>query len=509
MTGKNPQIACLRQLANGNAPENRQPRYPLSLTETVVIGRDPRCNLVLDPLLYRAVSRRHAEVSPILGFDSSNDSQFWQICDLGSANGTFVNGQRIKGCQVLKVGDHIALGQDGPEFVFEFQPAIDPSLRQSPQSTVPRKSISTRPAPIPPPSKKLAPTQPPPRPVPQPSTPSTAQKNVNLPPVPKNHSLRPTTSPSSRLPRPEAEQVSLTQLFPIFSTGRYLTHKAYLLPGGITVAFVVSLFLSVGNSVRFNQLLAAYLAGAAYYFIYQLCGKRKPWWLLVGTAATTVLILLSPILDGFVYVFRDLLPGSLPENNSTVGFPILLIKMFFGAGLMEELLKALPVLALYLLGRRLRSPWREQLGVWEPLDGILLGSAAAVGFTLMETLGQYVPEIYKANLTAGEGAAQLASLQLLIPRVLGSVAGHMAYSGYLGYFIGLSVLRSRRRWRILGVGYLTASALHALWNVTGALSPVLLAVVGVLSYAFLAAAILKARELSPTRSQNFATRFYQ
>ncbi len=151
----------------------------------MVIGRDPRCNVVLDPLLYRAVSRRHAEVSPILGFDSSNGSQFWQICDLGSANGTFVNGQRIKGCQVLKVGDHIVLGQDGPEFIFEFQVAIDPSPRQSPQSTVPRKSISTQPAPIPPPSKKLAPTQPPPRPISQPSTPSTSQKTLICPQFPK------------------------------------------------------------------------------------------------------------------------------------------------------------------------------------------------------------------------------------------------------------------------------------------------------------------------------------
>jgi RsiW-degrading membrane proteinase PrsW (M82 family) len=65
--------------------------------------------------------------------------------------------------------------------------------------------------------------------------------------------------------------------------------------------------------------------------------------------------------------------------------------MFFGAGLMEELLKALPVLGLYFLGRLLYSPWRERIGVWEPLDGILLGTASAVGFTLLETLGQYVP----------------------------------------------------------------------------------------------------------------------
>jgi RsiW-degrading membrane proteinase PrsW (M82 family) len=85
----------------------------------------------------------------------------------------------------------------------------------------------------------------------------------------------------------------------------------------------------------------------------------------------------------------------------------------------------------------------------------------------------------------------------------------MADSGYFGYFIGLSVLRPRQRWQILAVGYFSAAALHALWNSTGLFSGLLLAVVGVLSYAFLTAAILKARLLSPTRSQNFATRFLE
>lgn len=98
----------------------------------------------------------------------------------------------------------------------------------------------------------------------------------------------------------------------------------------------------------------------------------------------------------------------------------------------------------------------------------------------------------------GEGVGELVGLQLLIPRILGSVAGHMAYSGYLGYFIGLSVLKPSRRWQIISIGYLSAAALHALWNATGMISPLVLALVGVLSYAFLTAAILKARALSPT-----------
>lgn len=102
-------------------------------------------------------------------------------------------------------------------------------------------------------------------------------------------------------------------------------------------------------------------------------------------------------------------------------------------------------------------------------------------------------------------AGELLGLQLLIPRILGLVAGHMAYSGYFGYFIGLSVLKPSRRWRILAIGYLSAATLHALWNATGIFNILVLAIVGVTSYAFLAAAILKARALSPNRTSNFAT----
>ena len=271
----------------------------------------------------------------------------------------------------------------------------------------------------------------------------------------------------------------------------------------------MSLFVAVGNPPAFNFLLSAYLAGAAYYFIYQLCGKHKPWWVLLGTALATVLILLSPLLIGFILVFREILPGRLPAEGEQISFLPFLIRMFFGAGLMEELLKALPVLGAMLLGNLLKNPWRDRIGVWEPLDGILLGSASAVSFTLLETLGQYVPHIIQnVTLQAGPEAGQLVGLQLLIPRILGSAAGHMAYSGYLGYFIGLSALKPTKRWQILGVGYFSASALHALWNASGAVSVLLLALVGVLSYAFLVAAILKARALSPNREQNFATRIF-
>jgi RsiW-degrading membrane proteinase PrsW (M82 family) len=453
-------IAYLRLISHRATATPQQQTFSLSSVSPVLVGRDFRCQIVLDALVYRSVSRRHIEISAIAGV-GDDGKPLWQICDLNSRNGTFVNRERLQGCKVLRSGDHIGLGQNGPEFVFEFDPGI---------SEQPGLGIAAS-------AQELYSTAPP-----------------------------PVRRPTSRSP----DSVSLTQLFPILSTGRELTRKAYLLPAAITILYVVLLFLAIGNSFAFNFLLASYLAGAAYYFVYQLCGKHKPWWIIVAMMVTTALLLISPVLDLFVFVFHRLLPGDLSGTNSQTNPLILFVKMFFGAGLMEEVLKAVPVMMALWIGTRLKAPWRQQVGVWEPLDGILLGAASAVGFSLMETLGVYVPATYKTAIAQmGPDAAQLAGLQLLIPRVLGLVAGHMAYSGYLGYFIGLSMLRRRQRRLILGVGLLTASVLHTLWNAAGMINPVFLAVIGSVSYAFLGAAILKARSLSPTRSQNFATRFLQ
>lgn len=455
MPGQTSEQAILRQLPGANQAEQRRLCYPLSLTEVVTLGRDLQCHIVLDTRQYATVSRRHAELCP--GSVSPSGSPIWWVCDLGSANGTFVNGVRLLGPQELRSGDRIQLGEGGPEFMFEWQPLTQP---------------------IP----------------------------LCLPPV------QPAAAPMATTARTGAvsDPVTISQLFPILSTGRDLHRKAYLVPGIVTISFVVMLFASVGSPISFNLLLAAYLSIAAYYFVYQLCGKHKPWWVLMGVGAATILLLQSPLLPLFILIFRQILPGNVSPDNAISNFALVLVQMFFGAGLMEELLKALPVLGAWWLGTRLRPPWRERVGVWEPLDGILLGTASAVGFTLIETLGQYVPEaIQTATVHSGEGAGELAGLQLLIPRILGLVAGHMAYTGYLGYFIGLSVLKPAQRWLILAMGYLSASGLHALWNTSGAVSVVLLAMVGVMSYAFLGAAILKARALSPTRSQNFATRFFE
>lgn len=66
---------------------------------SLVIGRDPSAGIVLDD---SEVSRRHASISA--GPDAP------AIEDLGSTNGTFVNGERIEGSRPLQAGDRLRIG---------------------------------------------------------------------------------------------------------------------------------------------------------------------------------------------------------------------------------------------------------------------------------------------------------------------------------------------------------------------------------------------------------------
>lgn len=417
----------------------------LATSHSVVIGRDVTCQIILDSQ-YQSVSKQHLEIRSM----ATHSQTVWQISDLGSANGTYVNGNRLQSSQALNHGDRIRLGKNGPEFMFECSAAAPARLPGG--AIVPYSGGELRPS----------------------------------------------------------------EVLPAMSKDFF--KKSYFVPGIITVIYTVLFFVTSSSSSIcpaslfnpfgfplscYNILLGQYLALAAFYVVYRQCGKPKPWWILVGAGLTTVVLLITPLFDLFSILFREYLPGNV-EAGQSGSFVEEFIKMFFGAGLMEELLKAVPVFLALYLGRQLSSPLRERVGVWEPLDGILLGAASAIGFVLIETLGQYVPmQIVQSGETAG--------VALLIPRIVSSIAGHIAWSGYFGYFIGLAVLKPQQRWKLLGIGYLTSAVAHALWNSIDTLSQtlgayiVLQSLVGIISYMLLMGAIVRARRISPNRAQNFAT----
>jgi serine phosphatase RsbU (regulator of sigma subunit) len=67
--------------------------------ETTVLGRAPECQIQLDSNM---VSRRHAQVV--------REGNVFYVEDLGSGNGTFLNGKRIAGRTPLKSDDRLKLG---------------------------------------------------------------------------------------------------------------------------------------------------------------------------------------------------------------------------------------------------------------------------------------------------------------------------------------------------------------------------------------------------------------
>jgi pSer/pThr/pTyr-binding forkhead associated (FHA) protein len=58
-----------------------------------VLGRARTCDVTVDD---PSVSRQHAELRP--------EGEGWLVADLGSTNGTFVNGRRIQTAPLHEVG---------------------------------------------------------------------------------------------------------------------------------------------------------------------------------------------------------------------------------------------------------------------------------------------------------------------------------------------------------------------------------------------------------------------
>lgn len=122
--------------------------FPLE-KEEILLGRDLANDI---PISDPEVSRRHAR------FIMQGESIM--VEDLGSTNGTFLNGQRISSAQQLRVGDVITLGED---IVLAFE-----QVGYDPDATVVSSQADLTAQSVPEPAPAYQP-QPTPRPVPQPT----------------------------------------------------------------------------------------------------------------------------------------------------------------------------------------------------------------------------------------------------------------------------------------------------------------------------------------------------
>jgi pSer/pThr/pTyr-binding forkhead associated (FHA) protein len=104
--------------------------YPLE-GEQLIIGRDSSNNVAINDA---EISRKHSRLS----FQGGK----YVLEDLGSTNGTFVNGQRLAGPVVLKPGDVVSLGE---QIVLMYD-----AINIDPGATIasPRQSVRVTPPPV-------------------------------------------------------------------------------------------------------------------------------------------------------------------------------------------------------------------------------------------------------------------------------------------------------------------------------------------------------------------------
>jgi len=101
-------------------PPNAVPVNHTLTTGTHTLGRGASCSF---PIKDRFLSRHHAEITLV--------SDRWVLKDCGSANGTFVNGERVQREVPLSPGDRITLGDTEVAFHGSSSPVSDLSVHDS------------------------------------------------------------------------------------------------------------------------------------------------------------------------------------------------------------------------------------------------------------------------------------------------------------------------------------------------------------------------------------------
>jgi pSer/pThr/pTyr-binding forkhead associated (FHA) protein len=81
--------------------ENGTPTRAVAIAGSIVIGRSAQAEVVIDDSF---ASEFHARIGP-------TGAGTLRVLDLGSTNGTFVNGERITSPTPLGIGDQIRIGQ--------------------------------------------------------------------------------------------------------------------------------------------------------------------------------------------------------------------------------------------------------------------------------------------------------------------------------------------------------------------------------------------------------------
>jgi RsiW-degrading membrane proteinase PrsW (M82 family) len=228
----------------------------------------------------------------------------------------------------------------------------------------------------------------------------------------------------------------------------------------LAVLIVAAQFAAAVGLVLVNRpIIAVYvvlsvfpaLAFAAYVWKVDVT-MQEPLELLVVTFSLGFLFagfaaVLNSAFSGFFMQFAR--PGAAP----LVAFLAPALYFFLVVGPVEETVKWLAI-RLYAF----RSDRFDAV-----IDGAVYGAVAGLGFATIENALYISREVATLSQVASEGLAKNIVLETAAIRTLAG-PGHVIYSAFAGYYLGLAKFNPENRGPIVVKGLVVASVIHATYN---------------------------------------------
>lgn len=271
------------------------------------------------------------------------------------------------------------------------------------------------------------------------------------------------------LPPRRRQTGPVSELFPLSDWFRHHALRSFPVLLFLTLVCLPSIalvILDVNLSAR-TFSIAAWIF-AAYFAV--------AWLLLLGIivrpeyVTRSMLVVLVVIALITQVPLAIVLENALHSSDTTLGLSI------FTVGLPEELVKAIPVLAVALLFRRRVLMPRDYLFLGA-VSGLAFGASEVVHYFTTNSVAEFYQTVQSAvpsirHLVATGHSAPASLFDVLIGPVWYFIASfvwrfltdpitHACWAGVTGYFIGLAATR-RHTWLVAWVGLAIAAVLHGL-----------------------------------------------
>jgi len=230
----------------------------------------------------------------------------------------------------------------------------------------------------------------------------------------------------------------------------------------VAILILVAQFALTGLAAAANPGVGAFIllsvvpafAIAAYFWRADVT-MREP----LGTLLITVLR--GVLLAGFASVLNTV-ASPFFETIPLIGLALF---FYLVVAPIEEFVKWLAV-RLYAF----RTPEFSAV-----VDGAVYGAVAGLGFATIENT-VYISGQYLAAIEAGEGGVFAATLQTTALRTFAG-PGHVIYSGFAGYYLGLAKYNRENAGPIVVKGLVIAAFVHATYNTLVGVVPAVASVI--------------------------------